>query len=272
MSEYDRLDTFDTFLAILARLRGPAGCPWDLAQTHASLKKYLVEECYEALDAIDGGEPQKMAEELGDVLLQVGLHAQIGKDEGAFTIGDVLRSINSKLLRRHPHVFGNVRVSGADEVAHNWELIKREERGEKPSVLDGVAKSMPALARSQELQGRAARQGFDWPTIAGVLAKVREELGEFEEAHTPQELEHELGDILAALVNVGRKLDIDMESALRKGNDRFAQRFGYMEEAARGRGVTIGQLPLAEQEALWQEAKAKILAADATRPDSLNGE
>ncbi len=257
MPDLDRPESFDTFLAIVARLRGLGGCPWDREQTHASLKKFLVEECYETLDAIDGGDAKRIAEELGDVLLQVGLHAQIGKDEGAFSMEDVLRSINQKLVRRHPHVFGETKVSSAGEVAANWERLKQAERkGEEPrSALDSVPKSMPALAYSQEVQGRAARLGFDWPDMQGVMAKVREELDELAAARSPEEQEHELGDILAALVNAGRKLGIDSEGALRKAGARFRERFAYMEEAARRQGRSIERLSLEEQEALWQEAK-----------------
>ena len=255
MPEIGDLESFDTFLAIVARLRAPDGCPWDREQDHASLKKFLLEECYEALDAIDNGDPQKIAEELGDVLLQVGLNAQIGADNGTFTIKDVLRHINAKLIRRHPHVFGDVKVKDSAQVVANWDQLKKAEREEGASVLDGVPKSQPALFQSQEIQGRAARQGFDWPNMKGVLDKVREELGEFQAARSKAEQEHELGDIIAALVNVGRKLDIDTEGAVRKANDRFRRRFQYMERAARERGASIDSLPLDEQEALWQEAK-----------------
>ena len=259
MPSYEPLDSFDTFLAIIARLRGPDGCPWDKEQTHASLKRFLVEECHEVLDAIDDGDPHKLAEELGDVLLQVGLHAQIGRDAGQFSIGDVLRHVNAKLLRRHPHVFGNVRVAGTAEVVANWDKIKEEERGKRPdSLLEGVPQSLPALARSQELQARAAKTGFDWPDIAGVLDKVREEIGEFERARTPAEHEHEIGDIFAALANVGRKLGIDCEGAVRKANQRFTQRFNYMEQAALASGTDISALTLDQQEALWQEAKRHL--------------
>ncbi len=260
MTEYDDLESFDTFLAIVARLRGPGGCPWDREQTHASLRKYLLEECYEALEAIDAGPgaTARLAEELGDVLLQVGLHAQIGSDDGQFSIRDVLRNINAKLLRRHPHVFGDAQASHPAEVEAIWQKLKQSEGHDQESVLEGVPKSMPALAASQEIQGRAARMGFDWPDMGGVLDKVREELDEFRQARSPEELEHELGDILAALVNVGRKLNIDSEGALRKGNERFRQRFGHMEQAARRQGRGLEELPLDEQESLWQQAKSEL--------------
>ncbi len=255
VTEFQDLESFDTFVAIVARLRAPDGCPWDLKQTHASLKRYLLEECAEALDAIDGGDPNALAEELGDVLLQVGLHAQIGADDGTFTLADVLRHVNGKLLRRHPHVFGDVEVSGADEVAANWRELKKAEHGERESVLDGVPRALPALAYGQEIHTRAARTGFDWPDMAGVMDKLREELGELNAAQTPDELEHELGDVVATLVNVARKLEIDIEGAVRKANRRFEGRFRHMEQAARDKGAPLEQLPLDRLEELWQEAK-----------------
>jgi len=255
MTEFQDRESFDTFLGIVARLRGSDGCPWDKEQTHFSIGKYLLQECHEALEAIDSGDPTSLADELGDVLLQVGLHAQIGQDEGRFTIKDILRSINDKLIRRHPHVFGDVVISKPEEVEANWQRLKAAERGGTGSALNGIPKSLPSLAASQEIQGRAARLGFDWPDMTGVLDKVREEIGEFEEARSRKEIEHELGDILAAIVNIGRKLDVDTEGALRKANERFRQRFTYMEQAAAGRGESLGDLPLDQQEALWQEAK-----------------
>lgn len=255
MSEFDDLESLDTFLAIVARLRGPDGCPWDKAQSHASLKQFLLEECYEALEAIDRQDPKRLAEELGDVLLQVGLHAQIASDHGQFSMRDVVRHINTKLLRRHPHVFGDAKASRPEEVEVNWERLKESERAEGQSALEGIPKTLPALAYSQEIQGRAARLGFDWPDIEGVLAKVREELDEFARAKAKEALEHELGDVLAALVNVGRKLGIESEGALRKANERFRQRFAYMEEAARRQGRRLEEMALEAQEALWQAAK-----------------
>jgi len=256
MSEFEDLDSFDTFLAIVAKLRGPDGCPWDKAQSHETLRRYIIEECHEAVDAIDEGDRAHLAEELGDVLLQVGLHAQIGADEGTFTIADVLRSINDKLLRRHPHVFGEAHASDADEVAANWQTLKEQERGTvAESVLDGAPNSLSALARSQELQRRAGKSGFEWEDIDGVLDKLREEIDEFKEAATPKEREHELGDILASLVNVARWVEVDADTAMRRANERFKKRFQHMERAAAEAGGSLSALPLAEQEALWQRAK-----------------
>ena len=259
MSDFENLDSFDTFLAIVAKLRGPDGCPWDRAQSHETLRRYLIEECHEAVDAIDEGDRAHLAEELGDVLLQVGLHAQIGADEGTFTIADVLRSINAKLLRRHPHVFGDAHASDADEVAANWQTLKEQERGAAPeSVLDGAPNSLSALARSQELQRRAGKSGFEWEEIEGVLDKLREEIDEFKEAASPKEREHELGDILASVVNVARWVDVDADTAMRRANERFQKRFRHMERAAAEGGGSLSALPLAEQEALWQQAKREL--------------
>lgn len=253
----EHLETFDAFVEIIRRLRAPDGCPWDKEQTHASLRQYLLEETHEALEVIDRGEIGRLPEELGDVLLQIGLHAQIGKELGEFTIEDILRAINVKLIRRHPHVFGDAAAATAKEVEVNWDKLKKAERPEGTSALEGIPAGLPALAQSQAIQGRAARAGFDWPEMKGVLDKVREEIGEFEAARNKEELTSELGDIFAALVSVGRKLDIDTETALRESNNRFRFRYQYMEGRARDLGRPLSDMPLAEQDALWQEAKRK---------------
>ena len=249
------LASFQTFVEIIARLRAPDGCPWDKEQTHESLRRYLLEETHEALDVLDRGDLQKLPDELGDILLQVGLHAQIGKDLGEFSIDDVLRSINAKLIRRHPHIFGGAAVSSPKEVEANWDKLKKAERQPDASNLEGVPAGLPALAQSQAIQGRAARAGFDWPDMSGVLDKVREEIGEFERAGNKAELTSELGDIFAALVNVGRKLDIDCETALRESNNRFRWRYQYMEAKAHELQLPLAEMPLERQETLWQEAK-----------------
>ena len=255
MDTPDRLDSFETFQTIIARLRAPDGCPWDKEQTHASLRRYLLEETHEALETIDRGELQKLPEELGDILLQIGLHAQIGKDLQEFTMEDVLRSINAKLVRRHPHVFGDLPAATSLEVAVNWDKLKKAERTPDSSALEGIPAALPALAQSQAIQARAARAGFDWQDMKGVLDKVREEIGEFESARSREELTHELGDIFAALVNVGLRLDIDNETALREANNRFRFRYQFMEARAREMARPLSDMPLAEQELLWQEAK-----------------
>lgn len=259
MHDYEQLKSFDTFLSIIAKLRGPEGCPWDRSQSHQTLRRYLIEECYEAVDAIDENDRSHLAEELGDVLLQVGLHSQIGSDEGTFTIDDVLHAINSKLLRRHPHVFGDLKVTTAEEVADNWQLLKDQERGNSSeSVLDGVSESLPALAHSQEIQRRAGKLGFEWDDINGVIDKVREEIDEFKNARSAKEHEHELGDILASLVNVARWVDLDAETAVRNANKRFNRRFRHMERAASQIGCGLSDLSLVEKEALWQQAKREV--------------
>jgi len=254
----ENLNGFDGLERIVARLRAPDGCPWDREQTHASLKRYLLEECYEVLEALDEGDTQKLCEELGDLLLQIALHTQIATEAGEFQMSDVLRSINTKLIRRHPHVFGDVKVADAREVEHNWEAIKREERQEDASLLAGVAKEMPALAYSQAIQGRAAQAGFDWESIEGILQKVAEELEELKGAKSKEEETSEFGDVLLALVNIARWLRIEAEEALRLANRRFYRRFTHMEEACRARGTTFDSLSFDEQNSLWEEAKRQV--------------
>ena len=248
-------DTYQGLRDIIARLRAPDGCPWDQEQTHITLRRNLLEECYEALEALDAGDPESLSEELGDVLMQIVFHCQIAEENGDFTDADMFRRINEKLIRRHPHVFGDVVVKDAREVEANWEETKKRERGDGVSVLDGVARAMPALGYSQSITFRASQAGFEWDDISGVLDKVREEIGELEAASTQAEREHEFGDILLSLVNVARWLDVDAESALRGANDRFYRRFTHIEAAARAQGRSMRDVPMAEKEALWEEAK-----------------
>jgi len=248
-------------LEVVGHLRAPDGCPWDREQTHLSLRQYLLEETYEVLAALDAEDPAALCEELGDLLLQIVLHAQVALEEGEFKWPDVLRHIVAKLRRRHPHVFGEVHVSGAAEVLVNWDRIKREEQGEAPaaevhSLLANVPAALPALARAQAIQERAARVGFDWHDIAGVIAKVREESGELQEADGERRFA-ELGDLLFALVNLARWLGIDAEAALRTATARFAGRFQEMERLAAARGVALRDLSLEAQDALWEEAKRR---------------
>jgi tetrapyrrole methylase family protein/MazG family protein len=240
---------------IIAKLRGPDGCPWDRKQTHASLKPYLVEECYEVLQALDEGAPQKLCEELGDLLLQIMLHAQIAAEAGQFSIDDVIQGISNKLIHRHPHVFGGQKVQDAGEVELNWEALKQEERKEGESLLAGVPEQMPALAYSQSIQRRVAGVGFDWEKVEEIIDKLAEEVAEIKRAPDQQERAQEFGDLLFTLANVARRLDIDLEMALRSANQRFCRRFAYMEEACRNQGVSFGSLPLDEQNVLWEEAK-----------------
>jgi tetrapyrrole methylase family protein/MazG family protein len=248
-------DSYQGLRDIITRLRAPDGCPWDQEQTHTTLRRNLLEECYEALEALDAGDPESLSEELGDVLMQIVFHCQIAEENGDFTATDMFKHINEKLVRRHPHVFGDVVVKDAREVEANWEETKKKERGEKVSVLDGVAKAMPALGYSQSITFRASQAGFEWDDISGVLDKVREEIGELEEAQTKAEKEHEFGDILLSLVNVARWLDIDAESALRGANDRFYGRFTHIEAGARSQGRSVKDMSMDEKDALWEEAK-----------------
>lgn len=248
---------FETFQETIAYLRSPEGCPWDREQTHQTLRENLLEETYEALQAIDQDDAHDLMEELGDLLLQIVLHAQIATEEGEFRMADVIAHIDAKLKHRHPHVFGDVEVSGAEEVIHNWEEIKREERNHADfrSMLDGIPKMLPALAQAQDYQKRVARVGFDWPEIHGVRDKVLEELRELDEAKTPEEREDEVGDVLFAVVNLARWLKVDAESALRRSNARFAWRFAAMEERCAENGRSLSGLTLEEMDALWEAAK-----------------
>ncbi|WP_071458818.1 bifunctional methyltransferase/pyrophosphohydrolase YabN [Bacillus massilinigeriensis] len=251
---------FSTLRKIIRTLRGPEGCPWDRKQTHVSLKKYLIEEAYELIDAIDSGDIDNMIEELGDVLLQVMLHSQIGDDDGYFSIEDVIESISEKMVRRHPHVFGNVSVENEEEVLKNWEEIKAEEKGDtKKSLLDGVGKGLPRTLAAYELQKEAAKTGFDWPDIAPVLDKLQEEVSEFNEeaskGDNPAALELEYGDMLFVLVNLGRHYGINPEEALNKANRKFVQRFAHIEKRVRESGKDFHDFSLEELDTFWDEAK-----------------
>jgi len=250
----ENLNQFATLVDIIARLRAPDGCPWDRKQTHTSLRENLLSECYEVLEVIDEGDSGKLCEELGDLLLQIVLHAQIAADTGEFELGDVIKSINAKLIHRHPHIFGT-KVKNAEEVAHNWEALKRAEREADSSILDGVPGQMPALGYSYEVQKRVARVGFDWEDIDGIIDKLAEEVGEFEQADSQEQKAWEFGDLLFTLVNIARRQGIDSEAALREANRRFLRRFSYMEELCRQRGVNIDDLSFDQQNALWEEAK-----------------
>jgi len=243
---------------IIARLRAPEGCPWDRKQTHTSLRENLLEECYEVLEALDEGDSGKLGEELGDLLMQIVLHSQIATEAGEFELGDVISSINTKLIRRHPHVFGSLKVKDAEEVVHNWEVLKQGERGADSSMLESVPKQMPALGYSQEIQRRVAQIGFDWEDIDGVIDKLAEEVGEFKRADSQERRAEEFGDLLFTLANIARRLGIDLEAALRQANQRFYQRFTYMEEVCRQRGINLGELSFDEQNILWEEAKKKV--------------
>lgn len=260
LSLVDNLASPHGMAAISARLRAPDGCPWDRRQTHLSLRPYLLEEAYETIDAIEHGAPGDLAEELGDLLLQVILHAQFAAEEGAFDLTDVYRSIATKIVRRHPHVFAGLAVDGEREVLTNWETIKAGERAERGKAdegpFGGVARALPALPASREIQERAASLGWDWEAVEGVWEKVGEELAELREADASEERLHELGDVLFAMVNLARWLQIDPEEALRTANHRWMSRYRRVEALAAERGIDLAGLSLAEKDELWDEVKA----------------
>lgn len=253
-------DAFDALLQTMRRLRDPkTGCAWDLEQTHASLRGALLEETYEALDAMASGDADALAEELGDLLLHVVFHAQIGADAGAFAIDDVIAHVNAKLVRRHPHVFGEAAARTSAEVKGQWERLKAEERAEKghadASMLSGVSRAMPALAYAQAALSRARRAGFDWDSPDAAFDKVAEEAAEIRAAETPQRREEEFGDLLLALVGAAHSMGVDAEQALRGANDRFAGRFRRVEQAVREEGAALAEMPLSRKVALWERAK-----------------
>jgi MazG family protein len=238
---------------VVARLRAPDGCPWDRAQTHRSLRRHLLDEAYELLDAIDDGHPQRLKEELGDVLLQSIFHAQMASDEGTFDIDDVAETTVEKLIRRHPHVFADVEADTPEQVYANWERLKVEEHEEPSAIDEGVPSALPSLVAAQKAQRRAAGRGFDWAELAGAVEKVREELAELEEASRGHEgedregaakdaLEEEVGDVLFAVTALARKLGVDAESALRSTVRKFVRRYHAMEATARRDGVELGDL------------------------------
>jgi tetrapyrrole methylase family protein / MazG family protein len=254
---HEELGTFEVFKKIIERLRGPDGCPWDKKQTHDSLKQYLLEESYEVLETIDEKDMAGLSEEMGDLWLQIMLHSQIAAENGEFKLEDVLRKINSKLIYRHPHVFGGEDVKDAEEVSLNWVELKGKEKPENNSILSGVPKSMPALAASQSLQRRAASVGFDWDKLDDVMEKLVEEVNELRQAGNKEEQENEFGDILFTLANIARRMDIELESALRQTNAKFTRRFNFIEESCRAKGIDLKSLTLAEMDSLWNEAKGK---------------
>ena len=250
---------FETFQDTIAHLRAPDGCPWDREQTHQSLRRNLLEETYEALAALDADDPNALHEEMGDLLLQIVLHSQIAVEDGEFSMADVIAAVDAKIKRRHPHVFGDVRVSGVGDVVANWEAIKKDERAENgnghKSALDGVPVDLPALTQAEAYGDRASRVGFDWPNVDGVLDKVSEELGEIRAADDPDERAEEFGDLLFALVNTARWLKIDPEAALRSANQKFASRFRHVEAQVRTQSRDLTGMSLAELDTLWEAAK-----------------
>ena len=269
---------FAKLVAVQKRLRAPNGCPWDREQTHATLRTYLIEETYEVLEALDSGDDAKFAEEMGDLLLQVLFHSDIAREERRFYIVDVIRQIHDKMIRRHPHVFGNVSAKNSAEVLKNWEKIKAQERhdaaagnklqnGKIPdsaqpetpaSILDGVPRSLPAALEALQLTRKAARSGFDWEHADGIFEKMREETAELRHAlatETPEKTEEELGDLLFAAVNLARFLHIDPEIALKRANAKFSRRFREMEALAHSRNLDFSEVPRAQKESLWDAIK-----------------
>jgi MazG family protein len=288
VSKRDRLagEWFAKLVALQARLRGPGGCPWDREQTHRSIRKYLLEETYEVLDAMDSADPRKFSGELGDLLLQVVFHSNIATEAGSFTVSDVIESVHEKMIRRHPHVFGDVQVGGSAEVLKNWEQIKAQERGaERPgsgsgegkqpaneSLLSGVSRSLPAVLEAYQLTRRAARVGFDWDNLDDLFRKIEEEKRELESAlsavgkharnsgatRAPSpNLEEEIGDLLFVAVNIARFLGADPEIALKKANRKFQRRFQWMEAAALREGRRFADVPREHMEELWNQSKAR---------------
>jgi tetrapyrrole methylase family protein/MazG family protein len=249
---------FESLQETIAHLRAPDGCPWDRQQTHASLRPHLLEEAYETLEAIDSGEPAALREELGDLLLQIVLQAQIAGEAEDFSMADVVAGIQEKLIRRHPHVFGDLVLEDVDQVLHNWEDLKAGERaqaGGRRGALDGVPRSLPALAQALEIQSRAGRLGFDWRSAEGARSKLREEWDELEAASDDRQRAAEVGDLLFAVVNVARWLGVDPEASLRETNRRFRTRFAHMETSAGAAGQSLSELSLEELDTLWRAAK-----------------
>jgi tetrapyrrole methylase family protein/MazG family protein len=256
-------------LEIVSRLRGENGCPWDREQTLESLKPYLIEEAYEVIDAIEHGNAKSHAEELGDVLLQIALHAQIGSEQGQFTFADIIRGLSEKLVRRHPHVFGDVQAADTSAVLRNWEKIKSSEKsGERRSVLEGVPRHLPALQKAQRIQSRAARVGFDWSKADDVIAKVEEELREIRDAIRAGDaaaIREEIGDLLFAVVNLGRFHQVDSEDALRGTIRKFQDRFQEIERRVHAQGRTLPDCSLEEMDAIWEDVKAGERKAELER-------
>jgi MazG family protein len=264
---------FERLVALQARLRAPNGCPWDREQTHATLRTYLIEEAYEVLDAMKSGDDAKFANEMGDLLLQVVFHSQIATEEGRFTVADVIREVHEKMVRRHPHVFGEKRARDAAEVLRNWEQIKAEERAgaqgqqeqgdlerkeQRKSLLDGVPRGLPATMEGLQLTRKASRAGFDWDNAAGVFEKLREEFAELLRASDEKDgakMEEEMGDLLFAAVNLARFLQVDPEIALKNANAKFARRFREMERRSAENGQAFADIARAEKEKLWNDAK-----------------
>lgn len=256
--EYKQHYTVKDLEEIVRILRAPGGCPWDAEQTHESIRRNFLEEAYEAVEAIDEGSAEHLREELGDVLLQIVLHARMEEEQGRFDLDGVADGICQKLIYRHPHVFGDVKVSGTGEVLSNWEDLKRKEKGQKTNTdaLSAVARSLPALWRAEKVQKKAKKAGFDWPDVSGALDKLSEEIEELKTAVAEgSNIEEELGDLLFSAVNVSRFVKVDTEQALTKATDKFIDRFRKVEARAKAEGRPMEEMSLAELDALWERAK-----------------
>lgn len=246
----------DELIAIMNRLLGENGCPWDREQTHQSLVRYLIEETYEVIEAINEGDMNKLREELGDLLLQVVFHAALAEREGHFDFAGVTNTVSKKMVDRHPHVFGTMNLKTSDDVLNNWEQFKKKEG--KKRLLDGIPDSLPALMRAEKVQEKAARVGFDWPDITGAVDKFKEEIDELAQAEGDQ-INEEMGDVFFSLVNIARMKKVESEQALQRCNDKFRQRFNYIEEQVKAAGKSFADMNLQEMDKLWNEAKTKGL-------------
>lgn len=260
--DQSRGESIQDLVDVIAALRGENGCPWDREQTLDSLKPYLMEECCELHDALEGGDVQEHCDELGDVLLQVLLQARIREEQGAFGFAEVAAHLRDKMIRRHPHVFGSTKVETAEDVVQNWDAIKKEERSDSAPKrrLDGLPSQLPSLARAQKMQTRAAKVGFDWKEILPVIEKIREEVDEVQDAISDgdaSKIEEEIGDLLFAVVNLSRFQKVDAESAMRKACSKFANRFHLVEDAVRDAGLAMEDCDLAQLDQIWEQVKAK---------------
>lgn len=262
MADWEYKDKYDLndFIRIIDVLRAPGGCPWDIKQTHETLKRNAIEEAWEVCDAIDEGSIDHLREELGDLLMQVIFHASIEKDRGGFTLDDVSDEAVKKLIHRHPHVFGQVQADTPEEVLANWDAIKRADRGQQSvaSAMDGIPRGLPGLMRSEKIQNKAAKVGFDWPVVAGAMDKLREEVGELQEgidAGDVENIKEELGDVLFSAVNVARFYKIDSEACMHAACAKFLRRFKYLEEHAAEKGLALEDMSLAQMEEIYQQAR-----------------
>ncbi len=251
MSKYP----LDELVEVMDRLLGPGGCPWDREQTHASLTRYLIEETYEVVEAIDENDMAQLKEELGDLLLQIVFQSALAARQGAFDLNQVHKTVTEKMITRHPHVFGTMQLDTSDDVLDKWEGFKKKEG--KRRVLEGIPKHLPALMRAEKMQAKAARVGFDWPVIDGAMDKLVEEVRELARAENQEQVAEEMGDVLFAVVNIARFLGVDPEDALQKTNNKFAYRFGYVEQVLKDKGKRWEEVTLEQMDTIWDEAKSQ---------------